>query len=105
MSALSDSTTSTMSPTSTLSPTALSHSEILPSVIVDDSAGIMICAISTLGPAAAGSAAAGAAASGAAAAGAPPAAAASMSAALSQRIATGEPTGATSPSATRIFAM
>jgi len=41
MSALSDSTTSSMSPASTLSPMPLSHWEILPSVMVELSAGIV----------------------------------------------------------------
>jgi len=98
MSALSDSTTSTMSPASTLSPTPLSHCEILPSFIVDESAGIMIGVIST--STAAGAAGAGGAATGAAL-GAPTLA---MSASFSTRIATGAPTAAVSPSATRILA-
>ena len=42
MSALSDSTTSTDSPRSTLSPGFLSHSTILPSVIVELRAGMKI---------------------------------------------------------------
>ena len=42
MSALSDSTTSTDSPRSTLSPGFLSHSTILPSVMVELRAGMKI---------------------------------------------------------------
>jgi len=41
MSALSDSTTSSMSPASTLSPTPFSHWEIFPSVMVELSAGML----------------------------------------------------------------
>ena len=106
MSALSDSTTSTMSPMLTLSPTLISHCEILPSVIVDESAGIMIANESTMGPAgaAAGAGAAGAGATLAAGA-APPALTAAMSALLATSRATGAPTAAVSPSPTRIFAM
>mmetsp|Transcript_24261 Transcript_24261/g.55185 ORF Transcript_24261/g.55185 Transcript_24261/m.55185 type:complete len:271 (+) Transcript_24261:1372-2184(+) len=101
ISALSDSTTSNMSPTSTLSPMSTSQLEIFPSVIVDDSAGIMIWAIST------STASAETVPSDAAAAvGTTPAAAApAISASVSTRIATGAPTSALSPSGTRIFAI
>ena len=109
MSALSDSTTRSMSPTSTLSPTFISHCEILPSVIVDDSAGIITCALSTSSAGAAAAAGAGSAAAagaGAAAAGAPPPAwTSAMSASFSTSSATGAPTAAVSPSGTRILAM
>jgi len=51
MSALSDSTTRTMSPESTRSPTPISQLEILPSFIVDERAGMVImdCLISIAG--------------------------------------------------------
>jgi hypothetical protein len=43
MSALSLSTTSSTSPALTLSPTLFAHEIILPSFIVDESAGMLIC--------------------------------------------------------------
>mmetsp|Transcript_36629 Transcript_36629/g.73919 ORF Transcript_36629/g.73919 Transcript_36629/m.73919 type:complete len:248 (-) Transcript_36629:135-878(-) len=99
MSALSDSTTITMSPASTLSPSPFIHCTILPSFIVDDSAGIAIGVDG--GPDAAG--AAGAASAGAAAAAGASSPPFPMSASLATRTATVEPTSAASPSSTRIL--
>jgi len=103
MSALSLSTTMTTSPADTLSPSLTAHCTILPSFIVEESAGIRIegpSGASTAG--AAGAASAGVAA---AAGAAPPAAATeSISPSVSAMRATVEPTGADEPSGTRILA-
>mmetsp|Transcript_9915 Transcript_9915/g.19845 ORF Transcript_9915/g.19845 Transcript_9915/m.19845 type:complete len:204 (+) Transcript_9915:128-739(+) len=100
MSALSLSTTITMSPASTLSPSPFIHCTILPSFIVDDSAGIVTGVEG--GPEGAASAAGAAAGAAAAAAGAGASPPLPMSSLLATMTATVEPTSAASPSSTRI---
>ena len=70
MSALSDSTMRRTSPADTLSPTFLAQDTILPSFMVEDSAGILMAVVGTELEAATGAEGAAAAGAGAAAAGA-----------------------------------